>query len=123
SLPLGWCLAAIALSAWLNIFLSLRWRSNITLSEPYAALLLGYDILQLALLLYLTGGIANPFSFLFLVPVTVSATSLTRKWTLWLGSLSFFCATLLAFVHFPMPWYPDRLFVTEPIDLAALLPG
>src|SRR5438876_6500110 len=55
SLPLGWCLAAIALSAWLNIFLTLRWRSNITLKESYAALLLGYDILQLALLLSLTG--------------------------------------------------------------------
>src|SRR3954447_11396010 len=56
SLPLGWCLAAIALSAWLNIFLSLRWRSNVALSERHAALLLGYDILQLALLVYLTGG-------------------------------------------------------------------
>src|SRR6266540_2381081 len=53
SLPLGWCLAAIALSAWLNIFLTLRWRSNVTLREPYAALLLGYDIFQLALLLSL----------------------------------------------------------------------
>ena len=120
SLPLGWCLAAIALSAWLNIFLSLRWRSNITLSEPYAALLLGYDIFQLALLLCLTGGIANPFSFLFLVPVTVSATSLTRKWTLWLGALSFACATLLAFVHLPLPWYPDRPLDIEPIYLAGM---
>jgi two-component system sensor histidine kinase RegB len=115
SLPLGWCLAAIALSAWLNIFLTLRWRSNVTLSEVYAALLLGYDILQLALLLYLTGGLANPFAFLFLVPVTVSATSLTRKWTLWLGGLAFACATVLAFVHFPLPW-----FSKEPLELPTI---
>src|SRR3954451_18267676 len=108
SLPIGWCLAAIALSAWLNIFLSFRWRSNLALKEPYAALLLSYDILQLALLLFLTGGLANPFSFLFLVPVTVSATSLTRKWTLWLGALAFVCATLLALFHFPLPWYPSQ---------------
>jgi len=120
SLPLGWCLAAIALSAWLNIFLTLRWRSNITLKESYAALLLGYDILQLALLLSLTGGLANPFSFLFLVPVTVSATSLSRKWTLWLGALAFVCATLLAFVHLPLPWYPGRQIELEPIYLAGM---
>jgi two-component system sensor histidine kinase RegB len=120
SLPLGWCLAAIALSAWLNIFLTLRWRSNITLKESYAALLLGYDILQLALLLSLTGGLANPFSFLFLVPVTVSATSLSRKWTLWLGTLAFVCATLLAFVHLPLPWYPGRQIELEPIYLAGM---
>jgi two-component system sensor histidine kinase RegB len=120
SLPLGWCLAAIALSAWLNIFLTLRWRSNVALTQSYAALLLGYDILQLALLLYLTGGIANPFSFLFLVPVTVSATSLSRKWTLWLGALAFICATLLAFIHFPLPWYPDRPLEIEPIYLAGM---
>jgi two-component system, sensor histidine kinase RegB len=120
SLPLGWCLAAIALSAWLNIFLTLRWRSNVTLSEPYAALLLGYDILQLALLLYLTGGLANPFSFLFLVPVTVSATSLTRKWTLWLGTLAFLCATLLAFVHFPLPWSAQQPLELPTIYLAGM---
>lgn len=115
SLPLGWCLAAIALSAWLNIFLTLRWRSNVTLREPYAALLLGYDLLQLALLLYLTGGLANPFSFLFLVPVTVSATSLNRKSTLWLGALAFICATLLAFLHLPLPWFADT-----PLELPAI---
>ncbi|MFL5260512.1 MAG: ActS/PrrB/RegB family redox-sensitive histidine kinase [Hyphomicrobiales bacterium] len=120
SLPLGWCLIAIALSAWLNIFLSFRWRANVTLTESHAALLLGYDILQLALLLFLTGGLANPFSFLFLVPVTVSATSLTRKWTLWLGALAFLCATLLAFLHFPLPWYPTRPIELEPIYLAGM---
>jgi two-component system, sensor histidine kinase RegB len=105
-LPLGWCLAAIALSAWLNIFLTLRWRSNL-LTDRNAALLLGYDILQLALLLYLTGGLENPFAFLFLVPVTVSATSLPIKWTLVLSALAFICASFLAFDHFPLPWFPE----------------
>src|SRR6476661_811562 len=94
-LPFGWCLAAIALSAWLNIFLTLRWRGNL-ITDRNAALLLGYDILQLALLLYLTGGLQNPFAFLFLVPVTVSATSLPIKWTLVLSALAFICASFLA---------------------------
>ena len=42
------------------------------------------------------GGIENPFAFLFLVPVTVSATSLPLKWTLWLSRIAFVCASYLA---------------------------
>ena len=103
-LPLGACLAVIALSAWLNIFLTLRWRSSLRLAPTQAGLLLGYDVIQLAILLYLTGGLENPFAFLFLVPVTVSATSLPLKWTLWLSSIAFVCATVLALYHQPLPW-------------------
>jgi two-component system, sensor histidine kinase RegB len=103
-LPLGSCLAVIALSAWLNIFLTLRWRSSLRLAPMQAGLLLGYDVLQLATLLYLTGGLENPFSFLFLVPVTVSATSLPLKWTLCLSSMAFICASFLGVYHLPLPW-------------------
>ena len=103
-LPLGACLGVIALSAWLNIFLTLRWRSSLRLAPTQAGLLLGYDVIQLALLLYLTGGLENPFAFLFLVPVTVSATSLPLKWTLWLSTIAFVCASFLAIFHLPLPW-------------------
>ena len=107
-LPLGLCLAVIACSAWLNIFLTIRWRKSVRLHETQAGLLLVYDVLQLAVLLYLTGGLENPFSFLFLVPVTISATSLSMRWTLWLGLMAFACATFLAFRHFPLPWVPGQ---------------
>jgi len=107
-LPLGWCLAVIALSAWLNIFFTLRWRSSMRLSGHFAGLLLAYDILQLAVLLYLTGGLENPFAFLFLVPVTVSATTLSLRWTSVLGVIAFGCATFLAVVHLPLPWYAGQ---------------
>ncbi len=110
-LPLGLCLAAIALSAWLNIFLALRYRQSVTLKSSQAGLLLAYDVLQLAVLLYLTGGLENPFSFLFLVPVTISATSLPLRWTLGLSGLAFFCASFLAFRHLPLPWYADAPLV------------
>ena len=103
-LPLGACLGVIALSAWLNIFLTLRWRSSSRLAPTQAGFLLGYDVIQLALLLYLTGGLENPFAFLFLVPVTVSATSLPLKWTLWLSAIAFLCASVLAIYHQPLPW-------------------
>ena len=103
-LPLGACLGVIALSAWLNIFLTLRWRSSLRLASTQAGFLLGYDVIQLALLLYLTGGLENPFAFLFLVPVTVSATSLPLKWTLRLSTIAFLCASFLAIYHLPLPW-------------------
>ncbi len=110
-LPFGLCLAAIALSAWLNIFLTLRWRKSLRLRPLQAGLLLAYDVIQLAVLLYLTGGLENPFAFLFLVPVTISATSLPLKWTLWLGALAFVCATFLAVEHLPLPWNPQAPLV------------
>jgi two-component system, sensor histidine kinase RegB len=103
-LPLGACLAVIALSAWLNVFLAFRWRAGQILSTRAAGLLLAYDVVQLAGLLYLTGGLQNPFAFLFLVPVTVSATSLSLRWTTALGLMAFAFSSLLAFYHLALPW-------------------
>ena len=109
-LPLGACLAVIALSAWLNVFLAFRWRAGQILSTRAAGLLLAYDVVQLAGLLYLTGGLQNPFAFLFLVPVTVSATSLTLRWTLSLGLMAFVFSSLLAAYHLPLPWRAGESF-------------
>ena len=74
-LPVGFCLALVALSAWLNIALRVRYAASHRLSVDASAVLLGYDILQLAALLYLTGGLINPFALLFIVPVVVSASA------------------------------------------------
>ena len=119
-LPLSLCLGAVALSAWLNIFLSIRWRKSIRLQETHSGLLLLYDVLQLAVLLYLTGGLENPFAFLFLVPVTISATSLTTRWTIWLGIMAFGCATFLAFRHYPLPWVPGQHFDLPDVYIAGM---
>jgi two-component system, sensor histidine kinase RegB len=119
-LPLGPCLAVIALSAWLNVFLSLRWRSSLRLDDRYAALLLGYDILQLAALLYLTGGLANPFSFLFLVPVTVSATTMPLNRTIVLGALTLAAISLLAFFRMPLPWQAGETLELPGIYIAGM---
>lgn len=119
-LPLGLCLLVIALSAWLNLFLALRWRTTLRLHDRFAALLLGYDILQLAGLLWLTGGLENPFSFLFLVPVTVSATTLPLSRTMWLGGLTIAAATFLAFWHLPLPWPPGEGLELPPVYVAGM---
>lgn len=109
-LPLGLCFIAIALSAWLNIALRLRFSLNHRLEEGPASILLAYDVLQLSVLLYLTGGLENPFSLLFLAPVMISAVSLSGTRTLMIGALIVVCATFLAFWHTPLPWYPGEQF-------------
>jgi two-component system sensor histidine kinase RegB len=68
SLPIGTCLTVIALSAWLNVFLAIWYPSRHRLSVRFATGLLAYDIVQLAALLYLTGGIDNPFTMLIVAP-------------------------------------------------------
>jgi two-component system sensor histidine kinase RegB len=112
TLPLGPCLAVIALSAALNIAVRLHFRATPRLDADTAAWLLAFDIAQLAALLFLTGGLENPFAFLFLGPVLISATALPRRMTLLLGGLAGLCATALVFVHMPLPWASD-----EPLKL------
>jgi two-component system, sensor histidine kinase RegB len=114
-LPLSACLGLIALSAWLNVFLNLRWRGSQRLSAKSAGFLLGYDVLQLAGLLYLTGGLQNPFALLFLVPVTVSATSLPITWTAALGAMGLACSSFLSFYHLPLPWSDNMPLSIPPI--------
>jgi two-component system sensor histidine kinase RegB len=112
TLPIGPCFAVIALSAALNVFVRLRFRATPRLDAATAAWLLAFDILQLAALLFLTGGLENPFSFLFLGPVLISATALPQRTTLLLGGLAALCATALVFFHLPLPWASD-----EPLTL------
>ena len=79
------------------------------LGERDAALCLGYDILQLAILLYLTGGLQNPFSILILAPVTVAATILSRRPVIALSILAVAAITVLALWHMPLPWRTEPL--------------
>jgi two-component system, sensor histidine kinase RegB len=106
ALPLGICLAFIALSAWLNVFLRIRFPARTRLSTGFATSLLAYDILQLAALLFLTGGADNPFIFLLVAPVTVSAATQPPRNTIALGLLGAGTAVLLLFYSMPLPWYP-----------------
>lgn len=103
--PLGFCLALIALSCWLNMLLRLRFSAAQRLSPRASMALLTYDVLQLGGLLYLTGGLTNPFSLLFIVPVTVSASALAPLATIALGALTLVVAALLGIWHWPLPWF------------------
>ncbi|WP_310621764.1 ActS/PrrB/RegB family redox-sensitive histidine kinase [Flexibacterium corallicola] len=114
-MPIGNCYILISISAWLNIILKLRWPSTTRLSENSAALQLGYDILQLAGLLYLTGGLGNPFSFLLIAPVMVSATALSARNTILLAVFAGVLATALAVFRYPLPWFNG-----EPINIPVI---
>ncbi len=103
-LPIWACLAVIALSAWLNIALRIRFRHARRIEPDRAAWLLAFDIAQLAIMMFLTGGLENPFAFFFLGPVLLSATALPPRMTMMLGAFAILCATLLAFFHYPLPW-------------------
>jgi two-component system sensor histidine kinase RegB len=116
-LPLAETGAVVAASALLNIAVTLRWPLSMRLGDRAAALHFAYDVVQLSALLFLTGGLHNPFSLLILAPVTVSATALSRGSTVALGALSTLCITLLAFWHLPFPWAGaplqlDGLYIT-----------
>src|SRR5712692_9843749 len=78
-LPIWACLAVIALSAWLNVALRVRFRMTQRLAPDRAAWLLAFDIAELAVLLFFTGGLQNPFALLFLGPVLISATALPPR--------------------------------------------
>ena len=113
-LPLGSALAVVAISILLNVVVFLVYPSSTRLTDRGAALYLAFDLVQLAALLFLTGGLTNPFTLLFLVPVTISATILSLHSTVVLGLLAFCCIALLGFFHLPLPW-------TEPgLDLPRL---
>src|SRR5680860_784595 len=110
-LPIGGCLAVIALSAWLNVVLRIRYPASQRLKNGYAFIMLGYDILQLAALLYLTGGLENPFAFLLIAPVTVSASTLPLRITVALGVLAIGAATVLTSFHHPLPWFSQSSLI------------
>src|SRR5437763_1823912 len=107
-LPIWACLAVIALAAWLNVALRIRFRATQRLEPDRAAWLLAFDIAELAILVFLTGGLQNPFSFLLLGPVLLSATALPPQMTVTLGAFAAVCATVLIFYHYPLPWDSDE---------------
>ena len=92
----------ILLSASINILATLLYPENKRLSEKDIFLLLMYDLIQLSILLFLTGGLTNPFSVLVLAPVTISATALRLRPTLILGAIATLLVTLLGFFYIPL---------------------
>ncbi len=96
--------AAIAASALLNIGLSAIYPRSARLLGAEALLHLAFDLSQLGVLLYLTGGLDNPFAVLLLVPVTISATLLSARATLALLAFALLIMAALWQWSLPLPW-------------------
>ena len=88
SLPLISCFVVISISLAINIFSSYIQKDNPTLTYKKTFMFLIFDISQLVALLYLTGGIFNPFIILILAPIIISASYLPALWTILLSLYS-----------------------------------
>lgn len=114
------CLALVGLLGAANFVVTAFTSRQMRLSELNATFFLIFDIVQLASILYFTGGIENPFSILFLAPVTVSAVSLQVRHILSVMLVSLFCVTLLCFFHQPLPWYDGQILNLPPLYKAGV---
>src|SRR5437763_10145887 len=111
------CVAIVGLSVLLNLALQIAFDPMQRLEPVYAAGLLALNIVELAGLLFFTGGLQNPFASLFLIPVPISATALPVRLTMALGGQAVACASVLVFFHLPLPWDGEDPLVLPPIYL------
>lgn len=119
-LPIAPCLLLIGMSMLLNVGLLVRFGPAHRPSPRLAFLQLAYDSLQLGGLLFLTGGLGNPFALLLLAPVSVSASTLASRETIWLGCLVVAIASALALFHLPLPWEEGFAFVPPRVYLTGV---
>ncbi len=98
-LPLAMCFLAISVSIIGNLIAIFKFPANKRLSEFENFLMVMFDLLQLVFLLYLTGGLNNPFALLVLGPVTISASMLGLKSALTIGGAAIFLVTALMQFH------------------------
>lgn len=101
-IPLGFCMLAIGASIISNLLAIAIYPSNRWLPEFEVLLTLLFDLSQLAFLVYLTGGLNNPFALLILAPVTVSAMTMRTQSTFLIGGIAMILITALTVYHFPL---------------------
>jgi two-component system, sensor histidine kinase RegB len=106
----------VAVSVVSNVLSAHVFPPNRRLSDTEMLLTLIFDMTQLSVLLFLTGGLSNPFALLLLAPVTIAATALQLRSTLIAGAVAGLLATLLVISHEPLV-LPDG----RPVELPFLL--
>ncbi len=108
-LPIIFCSLTIFCGGLTNIFIQFNFKKNV-LNNTESTILLFYDVLQLSLLIYLTGGVTNPFVMFIIVPAVVSSTLLNIASTLFLTIISIFSLLILTFNYLPLPSRGDLHF-------------
>jgi two-component system sensor histidine kinase RegB len=101
-LEVGLCYLAVGASVIWNLIATFIFPENKRLSERQNLSMVLFDLLQLGFLLFLTGGLNNPFALLVLGPVTISATALSLRSTITLNVTAIILVSVLAFFHIPL---------------------
>ncbi len=104
-------LVLISLSLIVNIYLEINKTKFLTINNFYATISIFYDLIQLILLLFITGGLSNPFSILIIVPTTISVTYLSKGSSQFIITCSIIFSTIIAFYHMPLPGPVDKTLV------------
>jgi two-component system, sensor histidine kinase RegB len=119
-LPILECCILIGGLALINLYLTLRFPPTHRLQPPAALAVLGLDLLQLTGLLFLTGGLANPFALLVCVPVIIASASQPIRYSAAMGVFGLLLITALSFSPFPLPWYMGAAPQIDPIMLTGM---
>ena len=126
-LPFFYCSLIILIGVLTNLYLQFRFKKN-QLNNFTSTFFLFYDLIQLSILLYLTGGITNPFSILLIVPAIVASTFLTLKSTINLSIVTVIILVVLTIYNLPLPHYgelhfhiPDTYLYALPIAIVITL--
>lgn len=102
SIDLGLSAVIIGLSIMANILSITLYARNTRLSERQAAAMLIFDTAQVSALIFLTGGLNNPFALLIAAPVTVAATALSLRATLLIGASAIAMISIMADMYVPL---------------------
>ncbi len=114
-LNVGLCFVAIGISIIANLVAVFVFPENKRLTEGEVTGMLVFDILQLSFLLFLTGGLNNPFALLILAPVAISAMALDTRTTIMIAMVSIGLVVLLMFFHIPLR--TEQGFIIEIADI------
>jgi len=112
TIPLKECLVVVLLSILLNFYSYFIQRGNSTLTDKKTFLFLTFDITQLVGLLFLTGGVFNPFVVLILAPIIISASYLSALWTILLSLYSIILIFIINFNYIPLNWEQNFIIPT-----------
>ena len=122
-LPFLYCSIIIFIGILTNFYLQFKFDKN-QLNNFTSTFFLFYDLIQLSILLYLTGGVTNPFTILLIVPAIVSSTFLTLRSTINLSVITIIILIVLTINHLPLPHsgelhfhVPDTYLYAVPIAI------
>ena len=122
-LPFFYCSIIIFIGILTNFYLQFKFNKN-QLNNFTSTFFLFYDLIQLSILLYLTGGVTNPFTILLIIPAIVSSTFLTLRSTINLSVITIIILIVLTINHLPLPHsgelhfhVPDTYLYAVPIAI------